>query len=43
MSHSTTPAEIQLDKQELHEFVDKSSKWRMKTKGDVKEYATIFW
>jgi len=43
MSHSTTPAEIQLNKQELHEFVDKSSKWRMKTKGDVKEYATIFW
>jgi len=43
MSHSTTPAEIQLDKQELHEFVDKSSKWCMKTKGNVKEYATIFW
>ena len=43
MSHSTTPTKIQLDKQELHEFVNKSSKWCMKTKGDVKEYATIFW
>jgi len=43
MSHSTTPTKIQLNKQELHEFVNKSSKWHMKTKGDVKEYATIFW
>ena len=43
MSHNITPAEIQLDKQELYEFVDESSKWRMKDKGDVKKYATVFW
>jgi len=43
MSHSITPAEIQFDKQELYDFVDESSKWRMNDKGNVTEYAAVFW
>jgi len=43
MSHSITPAEIQRDKQDLYDFVDESSKWRMKDKGNVTEYAVVFW
>jgi len=43
MSHSITPAEIQLNEQELYEFVDESSRWRMKDKDDITKYTAVFW
>jgi len=43
MSHSIIPAELQLDKQELHDFVDETSKWPMEDKDDVTKYTTVFW
>ena len=43
MLHSITPAEIQLAKQELYEFIDKSSKWHMKDQDAITNYTTTFW
>jgi len=43
MSHSIIPAELQLDKQELRNLVDKTSQWGMEGEDDVKEYTTVFW
>jgi len=43
MSHSIIPTELQLDKQELHNLIDKTSQWCMEGKDDIKEYTTVFW
>ena len=43
LSHSIIPAELQLDKQELHDLVNKTSRWRMEDKDDVKKYTMVFW
>ena len=43
LSYSIIPTELQLDKQELHNLVDKTSRWHMEDKDDVKKYTTVFW